>query len=161
MSSINLSPSPPRPHPTPGLHVAFRGGEPSCARPLRGTLRKRVLTQQGRCPPPHAPAFAAHGKGDKPTCCPGQKMRVSSPSPGRGCLVIRQELQESVHQTPDGQTLNSPLCMTPSYSTSISDSLHWNRGNEDTVCLKLIGNTILSDEIMETFSLTQRERAGA
>ena len=79
-----------------------------------------------------------------------------------GAALLLQEPQEGspVHQTPDEQTLNSPLCMIPSYSTSISDSLHWNKGNEDAVCLKLIGNTILSDEIMETFSLNQRERAG-
>lgn len=79
-----------------------------------------------------------------------------------GAVLLLQELQEGspVHQTPDEQTLNSRLCMSPSYSTSISDSLPWNKGNEDALCLKLIGNTILSDEILETFSLNQRERAG-
>ena len=84
----------------------------------------------------------------------------ASPPAQAGAVLLLQEPQEGspVHQTrcpPDEQTLNNPLCMIPSYSTSISDSLHWKEGNKDGICLKLIGNTVLSDEILETFSLNQ------
>lgn len=82
-----------------------------------------------------------------------------------GAVLLLQEPREGspVHQTrcpPDEQTLDNPLCMIPSHSTISSESLHWKKGNEDGICLKLIGNTILSDEILETFSLNQGEGPG-
>ena len=138
---------PPYPFPTPalGCMLHLETGSPAVLDPQGGTLAPLLLQPTAKM--------------TNPCAASGRKCMCLPPAQAGAVLLLQEPWEGSpVHQTrcpPDEQTLNNPLCMIPSYSTSISDSLHWKKGNKDGICLKLIGNTVLSDEILETFSLNQ------